>query len=88
MPNFTYIFVIKMVSAMPLGILQAMFSMVAMDYFHLEPKGNGLVLSYVGIMGMVGFVLSYLFLCCCFLWRTKFMNELRRVENINMLLFV
>jgi len=49
-----YVFIIKVVSALPIGILQAMFSIVAMDYFHLDAKSNGLVLSYVGIMAMVG----------------------------------
>ena len=48
-----YVFGIKIVSAIPLGVLQAMFSIVAMDYFHLDAKSNGLVLSYVGIIGMV-----------------------------------
>ena len=52
-PNFMYVFGIKIVSAIPLGVLQAMFSIVAMDYFHLDAKNNGLVLSYVGVIGMV-----------------------------------
>ena len=31
-----------------------MFSIFAMEYFHLKAKENGMVLSYVGIMSMVG----------------------------------
>ena len=52
-PNVAYLFFLKIVSALPLGIFQAMFSIFAMDYFHLNAKQNGMVLSYVGIMGMV-----------------------------------
>ena len=44
---------ILVVTTFPYGILQGMLSIVAMDYFHLEPQGNGFLLSYVGIMAMV-----------------------------------
>jgi len=61
-PNFSYLFMIKAVSGLPIGIFQAMFSIFAMDYFHLEAKDNGFVLSYVGIMSMLvqGFGIGYL----------------------------
>ncbi|XP_047145444.1 solute carrier family 22 member 18 isoform X1 [Hydra vulgaris] len=53
LPNFTYLFVIKTISSFPIGVFQAMFSVFTMDYFHLSAKENGIVLSYVGITGMI-----------------------------------
>lgn len=52
-PHFTYLFAIKIITGLPIGIFQAMFSIFAMDYFHLEAKHNGMVLSYVGVMSMI-----------------------------------
>ena len=52
--NFTYLFAVKIISGFPIGIFQSMFSIFAMEYFHLKAKENGMVLSYVGIMSMVG----------------------------------
>lgn len=62
LPNFTFLFSIKVISAIPLGILQSMFSVVAMDYFNLQPQSNGLVLSYVGVLAMLvqGLIVGYL----------------------------
>ena len=42
-----------------------MFSIVAMEYFKLGPKENGIVLSYVGILSIVSilfriFLVSYI----------------------------
>ena len=51
--NFTYLFAVKIISGFPIGIFQSMFSIFAMEYFHLKAKENGMVLSYVGIMSMV-----------------------------------
>lgn len=51
--NVAYLLAIKCICGVPFGIFQSMFSIVAMDYFKLDPKENGFVLSYAGILGIV-----------------------------------
>ena len=51
--NFTYMFVLKIVSGVPFGVFQAMFSLSSMEYFKLSAKENGMILSYVGVTTML-----------------------------------
>lgn len=62
--NVAYLLAIKCICGVPFGIFQSMFSIVAMDYFKLDPKENGFVLSYAGILGIVSAtVVSFLEWC-------------------------
>ena len=38
---------------MPIGVFQSMFSVVALETFHLPAEQNGYLLSYVGVLTMV-----------------------------------
>ena len=53
-----YLLAVKCICGVPFGIFQSMFSIVAMDYFKLDPKENGFVLSYAGILGIVSAAFS------------------------------
>ena len=48
-----YLMVVKIITGIPFGIFQSMFSVVAMDYFKLGPQHNGFVMSYVGLLTIV-----------------------------------
>ena len=52
-PKVAYLLAVKCICGIPFGIFQSMFSIVAMEYFKLGPKENGIVLSYVGILSIV-----------------------------------
>ncbi|KAM6943552.1 solute carrier family 22 member 18 [Xenentodon cancila] len=52
-PKVMQIFLIKVVSGLPSGIFQVMFSIIAMDFFKLEPQENGYLMAYFGIVQMV-----------------------------------
>ena len=41
----------------PMGIFQSMFSVVALERFQLPPDQNSYVMSYVGVMAMVIYIL-------------------------------
>ena len=56
-PKVAYLLAIKCICGIPFGIFQSMFSIVAMEYFKLGPKENGIVLSYVGILSIVSIYL-------------------------------
>ena len=58
-PKVAYLLAIKCICGIPFGIFQSMFSIVAMEYFKLGPKENGIVLSYVGILSIVSICLEY-----------------------------
>jgi len=51
--NVGYLLAIKCVSGIPIGILTAMFSMIMMDFFHLDAKQNGYILSFAGAVSML-----------------------------------
>lgn len=51
-PKVAYLLAIKCICGIPFGIFQSMFSIVAMEYFKLGPKENGIVLSYVGVLSI------------------------------------
>lgn len=60
--HMIYLLTVKAVAAFPFGVLSAMFTLVLMDYYKLGPKQNGMVLSYLGVVGMVtqGYVVGLL----------------------------
>ncbi|XP_045888804.1 solute carrier family 22 member 18 isoform X2 [Micropterus dolomieu] len=46
-------FLVKIVAGLPSGIFQVMFSIIALDFFKLEPEQNGYLMAYFGIVQMV-----------------------------------
>lgn len=60
--HMMYLLSIKSVAAFPFGVLSAMFTLLLMDYYKLGPRQNGMVLAYLGVVGMVtqGFVVGLL----------------------------
>ncbi|MEQ2315180.1 hypothetical protein AMECASPLE_019408, partial [Ameca splendens] len=52
-PGVMRIFLIKIITGLPSGIFQVMFSIIAMDFFKLEAKQNGYLMAYFGIVQMV-----------------------------------
>ncbi|KAM4593172.1 solute carrier family 22 member 18 [Odontesthes bonariensis] len=52
-PGVMRIFLIKIVAGLPSGIFQVMFSIIALDFFKLQPQQNGYLMAYFGIIQMV-----------------------------------
>nr|XP_057933005.1 solute carrier family 22 member 18 [Doryrhamphus excisus] len=52
-PGVTPIFAVKIVTGLPSGIFQVMFSIIAMDFFKLTAQENGYLMAYFGITQMV-----------------------------------
>ncbi|XP_032378410.1 solute carrier family 22 member 18 [Etheostoma spectabile] len=52
-PGVKRTFVVKIVAGLPTGIFQVMFSIIAMDFFKLQPEQNGYLMAYFGIASMV-----------------------------------
>ena len=52
-PTVFYLITIKVITGIPFGIFQSMFSLVSMEFFKLEPQHNGFVMSYVGGLSIV-----------------------------------
>lgn len=52
-PTVLYLITIKIITGIPFGIFQSMFSLVSMEFFKLEPQQNGFVMSYVGVLSIV-----------------------------------
>lgn len=52
-PKATSLLVIKAVCGIPIGILQSMFSVIAMEKFGLPADQNGMVLSYIGVLSLL-----------------------------------
>lgn len=50
LPNIKYLLFVKITSAFPFTLVYSFFSMAIMDYFHLGPRVNGIVLSYIGTL--------------------------------------
>lgn len=48
-----YLLILKLITAFPFSVLSAMFTLLLMDYYKLGPRENGMVLSYLGIVGMI-----------------------------------
>ncbi|MBN3292407.1 S22AI protein, partial [Polypterus senegalus] len=52
-PGVIKIFTIKIISGIPTGVFQVMFSIITMDFFQLTAEQTGYLLSYFGIVQMV-----------------------------------
>ncbi len=52
LPGVTLLLLIKTVCGVPIGILQSMFSVVAMEQFKLPADQNGLLMSYIGVVSI------------------------------------
>ncbi|XP_078110030.1 solute carrier family 22 member 18 [Sander vitreus] len=52
-PGVKRTFLVKIVAGLPSGIFQVMFSIIAMDFFKLQPEQNGYLMAYFGIASMV-----------------------------------
>lgn len=54
-PTVFFLIVVKVITGIPFGIFQSMFSLVSMEFFKLEPQQNGFVMSYVGGLSIVSY---------------------------------
>nr|XP_020480836.1 solute carrier family 22 member 18 isoform X2 [Monopterus albus] len=52
-PGVTPTFLVKIIAGLPSGIFQVMFSIIALDFFKLQPQENGYLMAYFGIVQMV-----------------------------------
>ncbi|XP_008293098.1 solute carrier family 22 member 18 [Stegastes partitus] len=52
-PGVTRTFLVKIVAGLPSGIFQVMFSIIALEFFKLQPEQNGYLMAYFGIVQMV-----------------------------------
>lgn len=52
-PGVTPTFLVKIIAGLPSGIFQVMFSIIALDFFKLQPEQNGYLMAYFGIASMV-----------------------------------
>lgn len=52
-PGVARTFIVKVVAGLPSGIFQVMFSIIALEFFKLEPEQNGYLMAYFGIVQMV-----------------------------------
>ena len=52
-PRIRFLLIIRVVTGVPLGVFQSMFSRVSIDAFQVDAKDSGYVLSYVGLLSLV-----------------------------------
>ncbi|XP_029353710.1 solute carrier family 22 member 18 [Echeneis naucrates] len=52
-PGVSATFAVKVFAGLPSGIFQVMFSIIALDFFKLQPHQNGYLMAYFGIVQMV-----------------------------------
>lgn len=52
-PGVAKTFTVKIISGLPTGIFQVMFSIISMNFFQLQPEQNGYLMAYFGIVQMV-----------------------------------
>lgn len=52
-PGVVQTFTVKVVAGFPSGIFQVMFSIIALEFFKLQPQQNGYLMAYFGIVQMV-----------------------------------
>uniref|UniRef100_A0A672R9D2 Organic cation transporter-like protein 2 n=1 Tax=Sinocyclocheilus grahami TaxID=75366 RepID=A0A672R9D2_SINGR len=52
-PGVAKTFTVKIISGLPAGIFQVMFSIIAMNFFQLKAEQNGYLMAYFGIVQMV-----------------------------------
>ena len=53
LPKVGSLMLIKTVCGIPIGILQSMFSVIAMEQFQLAADQNGMLMSYIGALSML-----------------------------------
>ena len=63
-PEARYLLILKTISGIPIGVLHSMFGMITMHHFKLSAEVNGYVLSYIGIVSMVGIIQYTQYLNC------------------------
>eukprot|EP00095_Tigriopus_kingsejongensis_P007254 maker-scaffold286_size222086-snap-gene-0.18 protein:Tk07254 transcript:maker-scaffold286_size222086-snap-gene-0.18-mRNA-1 annotation:"solute carrier family 22 member 18" len=52
LPGVSYVLLMKLACGVPIGVLQSMFSVIAMDQFGLPAEKNGMMLSYIGVVSL------------------------------------
>ncbi|KAA0723484.1 Solute carrier family 22 member 18 [Triplophysa tibetana] len=52
-PGVGKTFTVKIISGLPTGIFQVMFSIIAINFFQLQAEQNGYLMAYFGIVNMV-----------------------------------
>lgn len=52
-PGVAKTFTVKIISGLPTGIFQVMFSIIAINFFQLQAEQNGYLMAYFGIVNMV-----------------------------------
>ncbi|XP_055062776.2 solute carrier family 22 member 18 [Misgurnus anguillicaudatus] len=52
-PGVAKTFTVKIISGLPTGIFQVMFSIISMNFFQLQAEQNGYLMAYFGIVQMV-----------------------------------
>ncbi|XP_036439816.1 solute carrier family 22 member 18 isoform X2 [Colossoma macropomum] len=52
-PGVAKTFTVKIISGLPSGVFQVMFSIIAMNVFHLKAEQNGYLMAYIGVVQMV-----------------------------------
>ena len=50
--NVGYLLFIKVVAGFPYSLLYSMFTIAIMDYYNLGPRENGIILAYIGVLGI------------------------------------
>ena len=52
LPGVGILLTVKLIGGVPIGILQSMFSLIAIDQFGMKPEQNGMMLSYIGLISL------------------------------------
>jgi len=53
LPGVRGVLLVKLLCGIPIGVLQSMLSVIAMDMFGLAPDQNGYLMSYAGVLSMI-----------------------------------
>eukprot|EP00088_Acartia_fossae_P053124 TRINITY_DN602_c2_g1_i2.p1 TRINITY_DN602_c2_g1~~TRINITY_DN602_c2_g1_i2.p1 ORF type:complete len:451 (+),score=52.78 TRINITY_DN602_c2_g1_i2:27-1379(+) len=53
LPGVRGVLLVKLLCGVPLGVLQSMFSVIAMDVFGLAADQNGYLMSYIGVLSLI-----------------------------------
>ena len=52
-PRVPFLLFVRIVTGIPLGVIQSMFSLISIETFGADPKTSGYVLSYIGLLSLV-----------------------------------
>ncbi|KAF4094339.1 hypothetical protein AMELA_G00012130 [Ameiurus melas] len=52
-PGVAKTFTVKIISGLPSGVFQVMFSIIVMNFFQLQAEQNGYLMAYLGVLQMV-----------------------------------